>query len=290
MTLRECFVESAAVLVAGSLATLLPTPVSAQESPDSTTALESQIAGLRRDVRFADALPIARDLLGMRQADPQSRPYQIADAGRLVATLEFVTALPESAQRELAEAYRLKDQIDARFAGGKYEEALRLAERQFAIRRHYLGAEHHEVAFSLNERGVMLALTGDFASAERLHREALAMRRTTLGAEHPEIAESLHNLASVLADRGDLAGAGPLFREALVMKRGLFGNRHLDVAFSLNALAVHLQIMGDYGAAEPLLREALKIQRDVSGEEHPDVAFSLNNLAWALHSRGDCRG
>ncbi len=170
---------------------------------------------------------------------------------------------------------------------GLYDSAAPLHEQAFKIRRQALGAEHPEVAKSLNDLAEVLRRKGDLKTAEARYREALAMQRKLLGQEHPDVAESLDNLAIVLDSKGDFKEAEPLFRFALAMRRELLGKEHAKVAESLNNLAELLRKKGDYATAEPLHREALTMRRKLLGKEHPDVAISLDNLAILLHSRGD---
>ncbi len=151
------------------------------------------------------------------------------------------------------------------------------------MRRKLLGAEHPDVASSLNNLALLLDAKGDYAGAEPLYREALAMRRKLLGAEHPKVAASLNNLAALLHESGDYAGAEPLCREALAMHRKLLGAEHPDVATSLNNLALLLDAKGDYAGAEPLLREAVEIARRAGN----DILYqNARNLAWMYRKLG----
>jgi len=259
----------------------------AQDIEPTVEALEEQIWELRLQASCADAAEIARELVALRRGDPDAAPFEIADAEKLVETLEYIAGLPDDAQRELALADSLTETDERCCDEGRYAEAAAAVQRQLEIRRRYLGDEHPDVAVSLNDLAVDLYIQGDNAGAEPLCREALAMHRRLFGDEHPLVAGSLSNLATLLQKRGDYAGAEPLYHEALAMSRRLLGDEHPDVALGLNNLALHLEAQGDHAGAEPLLREALAMHRRFLGDEHLDVATCLNNLAMNLKDQGD---
>ncbi|HLG14769.1 MAG TPA: serine/threonine-protein kinase [Blastocatellia bacterium] len=170
---------------------------------------------------------------------------------------------------------------------GLYDSAAPLHDEALKLRRQTLGAEHVEVARSLNNLAEVLRRKGDHETAESLYREALAMQRKLLGPEHADVAESLDNLAILLDTRGDYKAAEQLFREALEMRRKLLGREHAEVCETLNNLGELLRKKGDYEAAEPLFRDAIAIQRKQLGSEDPRLAITLDNLASLLYSKGD---
>jgi CHAT domain-containing protein/Flp pilus assembly protein TadD len=265
-------------------------PAFAQEArtqPTVTDSLSAAVDSLRVQARYGDAVGVARRLLSVLESDTTAKAYQLADGERLIRTLEFAAALPESSKKELAEADRLDAEIESAYARGKYANGEPFARCQLDIRRRLLGKEHPDVAMSLYNLARLLGARGDYAAAEPLYRESLAMRRKLLGEGHPYVANGLNNLALLLQAHGDYAAAEPLYRESLAMWRDLLGEENLDVAKGLNNLATLLYARGDYAGAEPLSRESLAMRRKLLGEGHPDVANGLNNLAALLVARGD---
>jgi CHAT domain-containing protein len=125
------------------------------------------------------------------------------------------------------------------------------------MNRHLYPKDHHALAVSLNNLGMLLQARGDLAGAEPLYRDALAMRRRLHPNDHPGLAVSLNNLGGLLQARGDLAGAEPLYRDALAMRRRLHPKDHPDLAQSLSNLGSLLQDRGDLAGAEPLHRDVL---------------------------------
>lgn len=270
---------------------LLLSSVSTQgQAPEDRAAkLEERIMELRRDARFAEALEVAKKLLALRQADDESKAYQVADAERLVRDLKVFEGLPQAQQEELAraDALSLRLNIQDWYDRGYNKSAEDTVRQQLKIRRKILGSEHPEVAESLNNLAVLLLCKGDYEEAESLHREALAMRLKLLGKEHPCVAESLHHLTELLHRRGFLVTAELFCRESLALNRKLFGDGHAEVAACLHDLASVLTDRGSYAEAEPLFHEALALRRKLLGDENVDVAETLNNLAVLLRRRGD---
>ena len=64
-----------------------------------------------------------------------------------------------------------------------------------AMRKKRLGAEHPDVAMSLNNLADVLISEDKTADAEAVQREALAMQRKLLGNEHPDVAK-IHSPAA----------------------------------------------------------------------------------------------
>jgi CHAT domain-containing protein/tetratricopeptide (TPR) repeat protein len=250
---------------------------------DRTGALQVEVDSLRRAGQYDKAAEGARALLLAIQGDETRKPYQMADAERLIRTLQLAAALPDSARDRLAEADRLTAEVIRAFQEGHYRLGEQHARRQLEIRRELLGENHADVAWSLNALANFLGELGDSHGAESHYRQAIAVRRT-LSVEHPDLSRNLQNLAMLLRDKGDHASAEPLLRESIEMWRKLFGEIPPD---RLNSLAMLLFDRGEYGAAEPLFRESLARARSLHGETHLDVVQPLSNLGKLLDDRGD---
>src|SRR5438132_8801469 len=95
---------------------------------------------------------------------------------------------------------------------GKYDssdlplrEALRLAEDSF-------GAEDVEVAFVLNQMGMLDKYAGRFDEGERTYHRALAILQKTYGPDDPRLADIYHNLGGLEHARGRFAAGEPFAR------------------------------------------------------------------------------
>jgi hypothetical protein len=65
-----------------------------------TSALEARIDSLLSAGEFTDALASAKELLGVRRTDTRTKPYLIADARRMIETIERIASLDPEAKRE----------------------------------------------------------------------------------------------------------------------------------------------------------------------------------------------
>ena len=186
------------------------------------------------------------------------------------------------ARQQYETAVRLRD-------ADKYDAAAPLFDRVLATRQRILGAEHREVATTLNSLAVLYYYKGDNARAEPLSERALAIRQRALGPDHPEVAASLSNLALLHLDRGDYEQAETLARRALAIRSRALEPLHPSLANYLHNLALIYHNQGRLAQAEPLYRRALAIRERAPGPQHPLVAQSLNNLANIYRERGDYR-
>jgi CHAT domain-containing protein/Tfp pilus assembly protein PilF len=185
------------------------------------------------------------------------------------------------------ESAQLDQQVSKLTREGKYDEAIPLAERAVALREKALGAEHLDVARSLNDLAVLYYNKHDYSHAEPLLLRALSIREKVLGPEHRTVASSLHNLAVLYHDKGDYVRAEPAFVRVLAIREKALGTEHLTVAASLFTLAEFYRGREEYARAEPLYRRALAIREKALGAEHLTVAATLNALAIMYYKKGD---
>jgi CHAT domain-containing protein/tetratricopeptide (TPR) repeat protein len=208
-------------------------------------------------------------------------------AGFILAAMLMVISFagaPATAQQ--GEANALDARMDELYRGGKFSEAIPLAERVLAIREKALGPDHPDVARSLNNLAALYDLQGRYADAEPLYRRSLAIQDKALGPNHPDVARSLNNLALLYDNQGRYADAEPLYRRSLAIYEKALGPDHPDVATSVDNLALLYNHQGRYADAEPLYRRSLAIREKALGPNHPSVATSLNNLAALYRDQG----
>jgi len=215
--------------------------------------------------------------------------------GNTITAREILDKGAERIERELVDQPQIQatlmDTMGSVYTGlGLYSPAASLIERALQTRTTTLGAEHIEVASSLNNLGEVLMFKADYDAAAQRLRDALEIRRRLLGEPHPLVAKTLADLADVLTLQGRYAEATPLIDEALAMRRQLYGDvAHADVAESLEDLGFNRYYLGDYPQALATMREALDMRRAVHGAVHPDLAQALNNLALMLYETGDSK-
>ena len=107
-------------------------------------------------------------------------------------------------------------------------EAEPLMRRALAIREKSLGADHPDVASSLNNLAQLLQDTNRLAEAEPLMRRALDIDEKSYGPDHPEVATRLNNLAVVYKNQNRYAEAEPLYERALALGEKSLGADHPD--------------------------------------------------------------
>jgi tetratricopeptide (TPR) repeat protein len=191
-----------------------------------------------------------------------------------------------TADQALVQAGKLVQEIDQLKEQGHYAEAIPLAEQVLDLRRHVWGANHPDVATSLNNLAYLYDAQGRYGEAEPLYQQALKIRQEALGANHPVVSTSLNNLAYLYYEQGRYSEAEPLFQQALKIRQEALGENHPDVASTLNNLAALYYEQGRHSEAEPLYQQALKILKEALGENHHNVASTLNNLAALYKAQG----
>ena len=76
----------------------------------------------------------------------------------------------------------------------EYAAAKQSHEQALAIRRKSLPPDHPDIAYSLNNLGIVQSALREYAAAKQSYEQALAIRRKSLPPDHPDIAFSLRNL------------------------------------------------------------------------------------------------
>ena len=148
----------------------------------------------------------------------------------------------------------------ASYHAGDYRDAERPLQRGLAICEAVLGAQHPEVATSLNNLAELYRVQGRYADAEPYHQRALAIWEKVHGSEHPDVATSLNNLALLYASQGRYAEAEPFYQRALAICEMVLGAQHPNVAMCFDNLAGLYRAQGRYGEAQELESRARKIR------------------------------
>jgi tetratricopeptide (TPR) repeat protein len=208
---------------------------------------------------------------------------KIGSVGCLVL-LALALAVPVSAQE--ARWNELNAQVVQLLQQGKYAEAIPLAQESLRVAEATFGAQHPNVATSLDNLAELYRKQGRHSDAEPLYQRALDIDEKALGPEHPDVGTDLNNLAELYRAQGRYADAEPLYQRALALDEKALGPEHPNVAIDLNNLAALYDDQGHYADAEPLYKRALAILEKALGPDHPNVATSLNNLAALYKEQG----
>lgn len=218
--------------------------------------------------------------------DMKSRVGKGLALGFLLLLLS-VSLSAQNREAQLAEARRLNQETVKLYEAGRYDEAIVLEERMLAIFQNVRGAEHPDVAATLNNLAESYAANGDYHHAERLFKEAMAIWEKVLRPDHPDLSPTLNNFASLYFDMGDYARAEPLYQRAMAIDEKANGKVHPQVAIDANNLSALYAEKGDYAHARPLLLRALAIRERLLPADDPLIAATLHNLAQLSRQEGD---
>lgn len=173
---------------------------------------------------------------------------------------------------------------------GLFEEAEALAREGLDERRLLFGAEHADVAFSLNLLGWIRHQRGASDEAADLIAESVEMWRGLGAAERAGLARALNDLGSVYDRLGRPMEAEPLLNEALAIRKETAGPLDRGVAITSSNLAVLMYQRGDYAAADSLGQQALEALRASVGPDHQRTFVAQSNLATFRWVAGELDG
>jgi tetratricopeptide (TPR) repeat protein len=146
-----------------------------------------------------------------------------------------------------------------------------------------LGANHPDVANSLNNLGVLYERQEKYAQAEDYYSRALKIYER--GSEHPRMANCMTNLGMVLSRQRQHQRAEHQLARALEMSERLLGAGHPNVARSLVGLAGNAIAQHQLDTAREHAERAVSICE--SSEASPDLLaharFVLAQALWPDH-------
>lgn len=248
------------ILCASAASPTQPAPT--DPAPEIASPL-AHARDLIKDGRFAEAASLARSLLAPEEAKggPDSPP--VADILDVIVEAE-------------------------RLAGNFKDEGTRaLARRSIAIREAAFGAEHPEVARSVNNLANLLVESGDYFGAKPLYERVLAIQERELGPHDPLVGKTLTNFANLISDMGDYPGSLPLYERALRIKEKAFGTDDPQLISTLIGLAILHRLTGEYTEARHYSERAVQIADVKLRPGHPRRASTLATLASISYETGD---
>jgi tetratricopeptide (TPR) repeat protein len=256
------------------------------EAAAQVAKLEQQIAQLRLEGRFTEAIEPAREVAEIRTRLQGADHWQTADARRAVDDLRKIATSAEDGRKAMASVGELVQKSVTERQRAHYCRIGANRPHPAGDSPEMAGEGHPDTAISYNNVAYNLQAQGRYAEAEPLYRQALAIWLKALGEGHPQTASGYDNVAGNLQAQGRYAEAEPLFRTALAIRLKALGEDHPDTAFSYNNLAGNLDDQGKHAEAEPLLRKDLAIRLRALGADHPRTATSYTNLASNLDAQG----
>lgn len=166
---------------------------------------------------------------------------------------------------------------------GKAEEAEDVHARARALREELCGADHPDVARSLQALAICAYDAGKAEDEQRLLREALSIweGRRSLSDAHFHTFDAalvLQTLGGYALQQGRTTEAEELLRRALASWDEALGDGHPNAARALHSLGVCAYDRGNLEQARELYLRALNIRQQRLGPRHPDVAATMHNL------------
>jgi tetratricopeptide (TPR) repeat protein len=161
-----------------------------------------------------------------------------------------------------------------------------LLSTSLAVRKKLLGANHPEVAQSLNALANTYNMQGRHAEAEPLYRDALEIHETVHGGRHDDVAKSYMLLAQVCKNMGRYHESEQHYNKALTIYEDLHGRTSMEVSSTLMALGLLHKYQARYTDAVVVYTEALEIAKAVLGAEDYEVSRLLMNLGGVYADMG----
>ena len=152
------------------------------------------------------------------------------------------------------------------------------------IRENIFGANHVDLASSLNDIASFYRLQEKYDEAEPLYIRALSIRQNKLGMKSPDTAGTMNNLARLYKDQKRYSEAVTNYNQSLEIMLEVHGTNHPDSAKTMNNLAEVYRASGNYKDALPLYSTVVKSFVNIFGTNHPSVAGVFFNQAQAYHS------
>jgi CHAT domain-containing protein/Tfp pilus assembly protein PilF len=264
--------------------------------------LQYRLGRLHGEGRYAEAVPVAVELLELTEKEFPPDHSQVVQALNILAGFYYVTGDYDKAKPLIERAIAIEQARDPDgpelaqllnnlaglyWATGDYSKVAPTLERSVAIYEKAHEPDHPDLARALNNLAILYSDTGECARAVPLAERSLAIYEAKRGADHPDVAEALQTLGICHMEMGDSQRALLLHERGLAIREKKLGREHPEVAESLINLAELHRRMGEYAKAPPLLERSQAICEKAQGPENPCVAISLNNLADIQRDAGD---
>lgn len=227
-----------------------PSPITSRHTEsDQATILYDEIGELAGQGKYAEAIPLAKQLLDTTEQEKGAIHEETA------ASLNILGGLYS--------------------AFGDDEKAEPILKRALETREKLGGAESPDFATSLGLLSRVYMNLNDYSKAAFLANRALQIRKKTLGDDHFLVSTSLNTLGEIYLMRQDYEKAEPLFLQAIEIRKR-HDNAH-SLLITLNNLCQLYYNVRDYESAKSLAIIALELGQGALGSDHPHLAetFSL---------------
>lgn len=176
---------------------------------------------------------------------------------------------------------------------GRYQESIELFQSAVKAKKNSFGDDHHLVAESLNELGILYFAQERFNEAIAVFRETKEIRMKQLGPDHPKVAMAMNNIACITFLLGQPDSALPIFKEGKdILRRAMGSSTKLIKLDLLRAATVSCNVgyiesrLKNYDEARDIFEEALLVQQSVLDDSYETLEDTLSNINFtnAFHS------
>jgi len=139
-------------------------------------------------------------------------------------------------------------------ASGRYDEALKQAQRVLVTSKKLFGTDHREIAMSMDTVASILRKMGRFSESEQYFKQALQISRKLQQEQPHDYAAALQNLAGLYRETGRYRESEQLYQEAIAILKQMEPKDDEAVLSISGNLAMLYQDQGRYAEAEPILK------------------------------------
>lgn len=139
-------------------------------------------------------------------------------------------------------------------ASGRYDEALKQAQRVLLTSKKLFGTDHREIAMSMDTVASVLRKMGRFSESEQYFMQALQISRRLQREQPHDYAAALQNLAGLYRETGRYRESEQLYQEAIAILKQMEPKDDEAVLSISGNLAMLYQDQGRYAEAEPILK------------------------------------
>ncbi len=266
--------RAAYLLASAILSLLIVSALQAQSpgfDPEAVTrqiALEDRFDQLYRDGKYAEAIPVAVDLLKRMEAEHGPVHEETArwtiNAAILFQHLKLydkaeplfknsVKIFEKSLGEKHEDTLRARHMLAALYqAQDEYDTAESIYHYNLKIQQKQLGPEDPETLRTLNNLAALNHSRGNDEEASRLYRQTLSLRYKVLGDIHPDTLKSVHNLATFYREKGELEQAQSLLLPSLETRARKLGKKHAYTLRAARDLESLYEQMGEHAKADEL--------------------------------------
>ena len=234
---------------------------------ESRLARQANLVATEQALKSGEAGLAARGLSRLYASEGYDESDADADAwGRLASAAAARVPGDWEVQVELA---RNEGFVDIRRK--RFKPALADFEQVLALQQEHLGAEHPDVASTLNNLGIVLTNLLRYEEAVSRYDQSLRLHEKLEGLDHPNVAFASHNLAVALRRMGRTVEARAAYERALAIRRKALGINHPETLHSAQSLIKLLIALGDLEPARALLDEVKETRTLMSGADSPEM-------------------